>query len=394
VGIREILFMKFNACLIITLSLFATTANAVPYVYVKPCLRSNLIQQVNIVLQDVTSGKKVDPRGAVTVKGPELGLSPEEIAQTRNSTGVCYCPGIPGTPATSETPEIQEIRENGGSCSLFMDSGMIISADHVFNNIIRDARTKGYDCYFQNQAVHPEVRKLDFRPQHYVSGADPNSPGPKVDIEVVRLDKPITVVRLGKRIEATAYQPPPREWTISQKDDLIVVAGIQGRLQAPVRLLKGSDRERSEYPFSTLDVLSQPIVEPAIVKNFPPLGSADKNIVYTNGAATVGTSGALNLERINGQLVAVGITTQGPDGYLDQSGKKVDFKNRPIDENDMVKGDDGKMVSVDELSDYAPYNASHKNGKPLSFSIVSTFTPEILDAAEALSKLYGTPPAQ
>jgi len=56
-----------------------------------------ILQQVNLVGSKNSNGQWTDPRGLLTVKGPELGLSGREIAQLRQTVGDVVCPGVQGT---------------------------------------------------------------------------------------------------------------------------------------------------------------------------------------------------------------------------------------------------------------------------------------------------------
>jgi hypothetical protein len=51
-----------------------------------------VLQQVNLVGSESSNGQWIDPRGLLTVKGPELGLSGREIAQLRQTVGDVVCP--------------------------------------------------------------------------------------------------------------------------------------------------------------------------------------------------------------------------------------------------------------------------------------------------------------
>ena len=56
-----------------------------------------VLQQINLVGSKSSNGQWIDPRGLLTVKGPELGLSGREIAQLRQTVGDVVCPGVQGT---------------------------------------------------------------------------------------------------------------------------------------------------------------------------------------------------------------------------------------------------------------------------------------------------------
>ena len=56
-----------------------------------------MLRQVNLVGSKNANGQWIDPRGLLSSKGPELGLSAQEIAQLRRTVGDVVCPGTQGT---------------------------------------------------------------------------------------------------------------------------------------------------------------------------------------------------------------------------------------------------------------------------------------------------------
>ena len=56
-----------------------------------------IVRQVNLVGSKNANGQWSDPRGLLSVKGPELGLSAQEMAQLRQTVGDVVCPGTQGT---------------------------------------------------------------------------------------------------------------------------------------------------------------------------------------------------------------------------------------------------------------------------------------------------------
>src|ERR1700733_1148749 len=56
-----------------------------------------VVRQVNLVGSKNANGQWIDPRGLLSVKGPELGLSAQEMAQLRQTVGDVVCPGTRAT---------------------------------------------------------------------------------------------------------------------------------------------------------------------------------------------------------------------------------------------------------------------------------------------------------
>ena len=58
---------------------------------------SGVVRQVNLVGSKNADGQWIDPRGLLSVKGPELGLSAQEMAQLRQTVGDVVCAGTQAT---------------------------------------------------------------------------------------------------------------------------------------------------------------------------------------------------------------------------------------------------------------------------------------------------------
>src|SRR6204780_2719692 len=58
---------------------------------------SGVVRQVNLCGSKNANGQWIDPRGLLSAKGPELGLSAQEMAQLRQTVGDVVCPGTQGT---------------------------------------------------------------------------------------------------------------------------------------------------------------------------------------------------------------------------------------------------------------------------------------------------------
>src|ERR1700722_5266745 len=56
-----------------------------------------VVRQVNLVGSRNANGQWIDPRGLLSVKGPELGLSAQGRAQLRQTLGVVVGPGTEAT---------------------------------------------------------------------------------------------------------------------------------------------------------------------------------------------------------------------------------------------------------------------------------------------------------
>jgi len=92
------IFLSMNpANAILVLTYFATLAFGSGPPSAAELAPRGVLRQVNLVGSKNANGQWVDPRGLLTIKGPELGLSPQEIAQLRHTVGDVVCPGTQGT---------------------------------------------------------------------------------------------------------------------------------------------------------------------------------------------------------------------------------------------------------------------------------------------------------
>jgi len=93
-----------------------------------------VLQHVNLVGSKNSNGQWTDPRGLLTIKGPELGLSGREIAQLRQTVGDVVCPGVQGT------------------AFLVGQGRQILTNAHIFVDENGRDRTNLDKCFWQNKA--------------------------------------------------------------------------------------------------------------------------------------------------------------------------------------------------------------------------------------------------
>ena len=203
-----------------------------------------------------------DDRGSLLQRGPALGLSPAEIARIRQVSGHVACAGDP--PVT-------------GSGALFLTNSQILTAGHIFFDGSGGLAAK---CFFRPQA--PDSRWLELDLTRAKFGASPPKPGSNNDWAVVRLKVPIA----GADPFAPAAVPP------AKGEALIVVtaqpAGFEG-----------------------LDP-NVPVVQGCSIRRVP-VSSGTTSFYRTDCDAGGGSSGGMNLARVDGELVFRGMTiSTGP----------------------------------------------------------------------------------
>ncbi len=203
-----------------------------------------------------------DERGALTEVGPALGLSAAEIARIRTVSGhvVCASP----EPVTA-------------SGALFLTNAQVLTAGHVLFQPSGEAREQ---CFFRQQKAGSEW--LPLVPERSRFGAKPPKPGSNNDWAIVKLAAPIA--------GAEPFPVPPAP--PSAGDGLIVVSA-------------------QPAGFENLDP-NVPVGQGCSVRRVP-VSSAATNFYRSDCDAGGGSSGGMNLQRVNGELSFRGMTiSTGP----------------------------------------------------------------------------------
>jgi hypothetical protein len=125
---------------------YILAASATPYSSTASEIEfSGSVQRVNPVGSKTKDGQWVDPRGLLTIKGPELGLSAQETAQIRQTVGDVVCAGVQGT----GFPVGQ--------------GGQILTNAHIFVDDNGRDRTNLEKCFWQNKEIPFQRVPLDVR---------------------------------------------------------------------------------------------------------------------------------------------------------------------------------------------------------------------------------------
>jgi hypothetical protein len=221
---------------------------------------------VNIISQKDSNGvpHKIDPRWPLTVLGPKLGMSPDEINTARKTTGYVVCPGREyNNPAQ-------------GSAVIVGQGDYILTNVHIF--IDENDRRRGplSECYFQNQTVPYERIPLEFRKGGFKFFTDNPYGTFYNDLAVVRLKKRIAGV--------TPFQFDPTGVPIREGEKMLVISSMQDRLTRPT-----DPHEPIAQSCSAIKVFD----------------ANDRHLtaIYSDCSSTHGASGSVGLVRIDGRLV-------------------------------------------------------------------------------------------
>jgi hypothetical protein len=216
-----------------------------------------VVQRVNVI--DGT-----DERGPITERGPAIGLSAGEIARIRAVAGHVGC--------FEPVPTV-------GSGALFLTSGLVLTAGHIF---FQKNGAPAAKCFFRAQTAGSDWVPLETGAADARFGAIPPRPGSNQDWAVVRLAAPIK--------DAVPFPPartPPRAG-----EALIVV---------------------SAHPegFEAVDP-AIPIVQDCRVRRAP-VSSSTTSFYRSDCDASGASSGGMHLAREGGALVFRGMTiSTGP----------------------------------------------------------------------------------
>ncbi len=227
----------------------------IPALFFAAVLSASPVTPVNII-----DGS--DERGSLLAIGPSLGLSDAEIARIRAVSGHVVCTG--GETVTA-------------SGALFLTDNQILTAGHTFFN---SAGRRRAQCYFRPQRVGSDWIALDLAKARF--GASLPRPGSNADWAVVRLTKPI--------VGAVPFPPAPKP---PVKGEALIVVTAQ------------------PAGFESLDP-NVPVVQPCAVRRVP-VSSAATSFYRSDCDAGGGSSGGMNLTRIDGALFFRGVTiSSGP----------------------------------------------------------------------------------
>jgi hypothetical protein len=205
-----------------------------------------------------------DDRDSLLTRGPELGLSPQEIARIRKVSGYvgCFLP----------SPSV-------GTGTLFVTNRQVLTAGHIFFDRSGERRSK---CFFRNQDAAPVMIDIDTGSAEF--GARPPRPGSNDDYAIVELVAPVP--------DALPF-PVAENVPVAAGDALIVITAHPA----------GMERDVDK---------AVPVVQGCTVRRAP-ISSGATSFFRTDCDATGSSSGGMHLSRVGGELVLRGITiTTGP----------------------------------------------------------------------------------
>ena len=249
------------------------------------------VQPVNLVGGRNDNGEWVDPRGLLTVKGPELGLSLEEIRRVRQTVGDIVCPGVQGT------------------AFLVGRGDEILTNAHIFVDEIGRDRANLGKCFWQNK--EEPFRRV---PLHVTS--ETVKLFTRSTNEEFYLD--LAVVRLEGRIPDThPFRFDPAA-SVELGDRLTMISAGQLRMPSLPKQETEIIRVDPDGAFE-FDFNREPIAQSCVVRAVGKKTDRTPNdAIYSDCSATRGASGSPILVRSeDGELTIRGVHVGGGQDAAD-----------------------------------------------------------------------------
>jgi V8-like Glu-specific endopeptidase len=258
-----------------------------------------ILHQVNLVGSKRADGQWNDPRGLLTVKGPELGLSAQEIAQLRQTVGDVVCPGTQGT------------------AFLIGQGREILTNAHVFVDENGEDRANLDKCFWQNKeepfqriAVETSERRMKLFTRSTAKEF-------YLDLAIARLAQTVAGARPVSIGTGASVEIGER---------LLMVSAAQLRMPSlpnqVTELIRG-DSDQAPFRFN---YNREPILQGCTVMAVgQPSDTVANDTIYSDCSATKGASGSPILVRSqSGELVIKGVHVGGGQDAADYTNFTLD----------------------------------------------------------------------
>jgi Trypsin-like peptidase domain len=258
-----------------------------------------ILKQVNLVGRKNSNGQWIDPRGLLSIKGPELGLTGREIAQFRQTVGDVVCPGVQGT------------------AFLVGQGRQILTNAHIFVDENGRDRANLDKCFWQNKAEPFQRIPLKI-------GENALKLFTRSTIKEFYLD--LAVARLERAIPEAHPLQFDTGASVRIGEQLIMVSA--GQLRMPslpkqvTEFIRGDPRENAfEYYYNR-----EPILQSCTVMAVGrPTDTVPNDAIYSDCSATKGASGSPVLVRSqNGALTIKGVHVGGGQDAADYTDFTLD----------------------------------------------------------------------
>jgi V8-like Glu-specific endopeptidase len=259
----------------------------------------DILRQVNLVGRKNANGQWIDPRGLLSVKGPELGLSAQEIAQLRQTVGDVVCPGTQGT-------------------AFLVGQGRdILTNAHVFVDENGKDRANLDKCFWQNK--DEPFRRISIETDEHNLKLFTRSTAKEFYLD-------LAIARLGQSIPGAHPLPFEASASVEIGEQLIMVSAGQLRMPSlPKQITEfiQGDPEQAAFEFN---YNREPILQSCTVmavRRFADMVANDA--IYNDCSATRGASGSPILVRSQtGELAIKGVHVGGGQDAADYTDFALD----------------------------------------------------------------------
>jgi hypothetical protein len=257
------------------------------------------LRQVNLVGSRNANGQWVDPRGLLSVKGPELGLSAPEMAQLRQTVGDVVCPGTQAT------------------AFLIGQGRELVTNAHIFVDENGQDRANLDKCFWQNkdepfQRISVETGEHDIKLFTRSTAKE------------FYLD--LAVVRLARAIPVAHPLAFDTRASVEIGEHLIMVSAGQLRMPSLPKPVTEFIRGDPAQPAFEFDYNREPILQGCTVMAVGgPADTVANDAIYSDCSATRGTSGSPILVRSRtGELAIKGVHVGGGQDAADYTDFTLD----------------------------------------------------------------------
>ena len=258
-----------------------------------------VLRQVNLVGSKNANGQWIDPRGLLSVKGPELGLSAQEIAQLRRTVGDVVCPGTQGT------------------AFLVGDGSIILTNAHIFVDSNGKDRANLDKCFWQN-------KDEPFQRMPVETGEHNMRLFTRSTTKEFYLD--LAVARLRQTVPEADPLPFDTRASVEVGEQLMMVSA--GQLRMPslpkqvTEFIRGDPKQAAfEFNYNRESIL-QGCTVMAVGR---PTDTVANDAIYSDCSATRGTSGSPILVRSEaGELAIKGVHVGGGQDAADYTDFTLD----------------------------------------------------------------------
>jgi hypothetical protein len=260
---------------------------------------SGVVRHVNLVGSKNANGQWIDPRGLLSVKGPELGLSAQEMAQLRQTVGDVVCPGTQAT-------------------AFLIGRGRdILTNAHIFVDENGKDRANLDKCFWQNK--DEPFQRIPVETDEHNLKLFTRSTAKEFYLD-------LAVVRLAQAIPGAHPIPFDTRASVEIGEPLIMVSAGQLRMPSlpkPATEFIRGDPEQGAFEF---DYNREPILQRCTVMAVgSPADVAANDAIYSDCSATRGTSGSPILVRSPaGELAIKGVHVGGGQDAADYTDFTLD----------------------------------------------------------------------